>query len=33
MKSLGGNIKINSTGKGTEVILSLPYSFDDDDDE
>ena len=35
MKSLGGSIKINSTGSGTEVILSLPYSFDDEfeDDE
>jgi len=30
MKSLGGDIKINSPGKGTEVIISLPYSFDDD---
>jgi two-component system sensor histidine kinase AtoS len=33
MKSLGGNIKINSTGRGTEVILSLPYSFDDEYEE
>lgn len=33
MKSLGGNIKINSTGKGTEVILSLPYSFDEEYEE
>lgn len=29
MKSLGGGIKINSPGTGTEVILSLPYSFDE----
>ncbi len=34
MKSLGGNIKINSTkDKGTDVILSLPYSFDDEYEE
>ncbi len=32
MKSLGGGIKIKSTNKGTEVILSLPYSFDDDEE-
>lgn len=30
MKSLGGGIRINSTTSGTEVVLSLPYSFDDD---
>lgn len=30
MKSLGGGIRINSSASGTEVILSLPYSFDDD---
>jgi signal transduction histidine kinase len=30
MKSLGGSIKINSSSSGTEVILSLPYSFDDE---
>lgn len=33
MKSLGGGIKINSSGEGTEVILSLPYSFDDEPPE
>lgn len=33
MKSLGGSIDISSTGRGTEVILSLPYSFDDEDDD
>lgn len=33
MKSLGGDIKINSPGTGTEVILSLPYSFDDNIEE
>jgi len=33
MKTLGGSIKINSMKLGTEVILSLPYSFDDDDEE
>ncbi|MCP5103310.1 MAG: hypothetical protein GY950_08025 [bacterium] len=32
MKSLGGGIKISSNTNGTEVILSLPYSFDDDED-
>lgn len=31
MKSLGGGIKINSDNRGTEVVLSLPYSFDDED--
>ncbi|HLP44453.1 MAG TPA: HAMP domain-containing sensor histidine kinase [Candidatus Kapabacteria bacterium] len=32
MKSLGGNIKIESSpGSGTEVILSLPYSFEDEE--
>ena len=30
MKSLGGTIKIDSPGSGTEVLLSLPYSFDDE---
>jgi signal transduction histidine kinase len=30
MKSLGGNIKINGSSLGTEVILSLPYSYDDE---
>jgi signal transduction histidine kinase len=30
MKSLGGTIKITSSKRGTEVILSLPYSFDDE---
>ncbi len=30
MKSLGGGIRISSPGAGTEVILSLPYSFDDE---
>jgi signal transduction histidine kinase len=30
MKSLGGSIRINSSGSGTEVILSLPFSFDDE---
>jgi signal transduction histidine kinase len=34
MKSLGGSIRINSTkDKGTDVILSLPYSFDDEYEE
>ena len=33
MKSLGGGIKISSPERGTEVILSLPYSFDDDIEE
>ena len=33
MKSLGGAIKINSSSRGTEVVLSLPYSFDDEIDE
>ncbi|NIM12212.1 MAG: hypothetical protein GTO45_08875 [Candidatus Aminicenantes bacterium] len=33
MKSLGGTIKINSSKRGTEVLLSLPYSFDDEIDE
>lgn len=32
MKSLGGSIEINSSGTGTEVILSLPYSFDEDEE-
>jgi signal transduction histidine kinase len=30
MKSLGGSININSSESGTEVILALPYSFDDE---
>jgi signal transduction histidine kinase len=30
MKSLGGTIKIDNPGSGTEVLLSLPYSFDDE---
>ncbi len=33
MKSLGGSIKINSSKLGTEVILSLPYSFDDEEED
>jgi signal transduction histidine kinase len=33
MKSLGGTIKITGSKRGTEVILSLPYSFDDEIDE
>ncbi len=32
MKSLGGDITINSSSKGTEVILSLPYSFEEDEE-
>lgn len=32
MKSLGGSIKINSPGAGTEVVLSLPYSFDEEEE-
>ena len=32
MKSLGGDITINSSKKGTEVTLSLPYSFDEDEE-
>ena len=31
MKSLGGSIAINSSQLGTEVLLSLPYSFEDDE--
>jgi len=30
MKSLGGSIKINSDERGTEVVISLPFSFDDE---
>ena len=30
MKSLGGSINITSDSRGTEVILSLPYAFDDE---
>lgn len=33
MKSLGGDIKINSGPGGTEVILSLPYSFEEEEGE
>lgn len=33
MKSLGGMIKINSSERGTEVILSLPYVFDEEAEE
>ncbi|MCP4218484.1 MAG: hypothetical protein GY765_27870 [bacterium] len=33
MKSLGGSIDINSSDKGTEVILSLPYSFEEEEEE
>ncbi len=32
MKSLGGEITINSSAKGTEVILSLAYSFEEEDE-
>jgi len=31
MKSLGGHIKINSSDSGTDVILSLPFSFEEED--
>lgn len=30
MKSLGGSIEINSSQLGTEVLLSLPYSFEEE---
>lgn len=33
MKSLGGGIDIAGSDRGTEVILSLPYSFDDDEED
>lgn len=33
MKSLGGSIKINSSERGTEVILSMHYSFDEEAEE
>lgn len=33
MKSLGGDIEITSSSKGTEVVLSLPYSFEEDEEE
>jgi len=33
MKSLGGDIKINSGSWGTEVTLSLPYSFEEEEGE
>jgi signal transduction histidine kinase len=32
MKSLGGDITINSSPRGTEVILSLPQSFEEDEE-
>lgn len=32
MKSLGGSIVINSSELGTEVLLSLPYSFEEDEE-
>lgn len=32
MKSLGGDITINSSSRGTEVILSLVYSFEEEDE-
>jgi signal transduction histidine kinase len=32
MKSLGGDIRINSSRKGTEVTLSLPFSFEEDEE-
>jgi len=32
MKSMGGTITIESPGIGTGVIISLPYSLDEDDD-
>jgi len=31
MRSLGGDIKIDSSGRGTEVLLSLPYSYDEEE--
>ncbi|MCP4154941.1 MAG: HAMP domain-containing histidine kinase [bacterium] len=27
---LGGNIDINSSGQGTEVVVALPFSFDEE---
>jgi len=33
MKSLGGTINIHSDKRGTEVILALPYSFDEEEEE
>lgn len=33
MKSLGGSININSDERGTEVVISLPFSFDDEFEE
>ena len=33
MKSLGGDIRINSSSQGTEVVLSLPYYCDEDESE
>jgi len=33
MKSLGGDIDINSSSRGTEVVLSLPFSFEEDEEE
>jgi signal transduction histidine kinase len=32
MKSLGGDITINSSSRGTDVVLSLAYSFDEEDE-
>ncbi len=32
MKSMGGNITINSSNLGTEAIISLPYSFEEDEE-
>ncbi|MCP4152468.1 MAG: hypothetical protein GY757_32315 [bacterium] len=32
MKSMGGNITINSSNQGTEAIISLPYSFEEDEE-
>lgn len=31
MKSLGGDISITSSPRGTEVVLALPYSFEEDE--
>ena len=31
MKSMGGTVKINSPGIGTEAVISFPFSFEDDD--
>ncbi len=32
MKSMGGTITITSSSQGTEAIISLPYSFEEDED-